>query len=112
MLPTLSLRPGSSGNTFESEPQPSTQLSLGGGGGTHVSWNYRCYTLSTWTLRAEYGEGEADLLGSEVGDPRAWEKKKNDEPERTTACETLGIPVLHLQDGNTIEPPSGSSVEN
>lgn len=39
-------------------------------------------------------------------------KKKNDEPERTTACETLGIPVLHLQDGHTIEPPSGSSVEN
>lgn len=39
-------------------------------------------------------------------------RKKNDEPERTTACETLGISVLHLQDGHTIEPPSGSSVES
>lgn len=27
-------------------------------------------------LRAENGDGEADLLGSEVGDPRAWEKKQ------------------------------------
>lgn len=112
---TVSLRTSSCSVT--AEPQPPTQwtrlLWLVGAEDTRATEfqtvSVRC-TLSTWILRAEYGDGEADLLGPEVADPRAWEKKRMRQKE--TTCKTLGTPVLHRQDGCDIDPPSESSVEN